>query len=69
MCIDFRDWNEATPKYEYPMLVADMLVNLTTNNEILSSLDGYSRYNQIYIAENDVSETAFRCLRVFGIYE
>nr|KYP59851.1 Transposon Ty3-G Gag-Pol polyprotein [Cajanus cajan] len=35
----------------------------------MSLLDGYSGYNQIYIAANDVSKTAFRCPGVLGVYE
>jgi hypothetical protein len=27
VCIDFRNLNRATPKDEYPMLIADMLIN------------------------------------------
>jgi len=27
VCIDFRDLNKATPKDEYPMPMADMLIN------------------------------------------
>ena len=49
MCIDFSDLNATTPKDEYHMLVTDMLVDSTTYNEILSLLDGYLGYNQIYI--------------------
>jgi hypothetical protein len=26
-CIDFRNLNKATPKDEYPMTIADMLIN------------------------------------------
>ena len=29
VCIDFRDLNKATPKDEYPMPIADMLINKT----------------------------------------
>ena len=61
VCIDFRDLNLATPKDEYPMPVAEMLVDSAVGYEYLSMLDGYSGYNQIYIAEGDVSKTAFRC--------
>jgi hypothetical protein len=27
VCIDFRNLNKAAPKDEYPMLIADMLIN------------------------------------------
>jgi len=41
VCIDFRDLNLATPKDEYPMLVAEMLVDSAAGFEYLSMLDGY----------------------------
>ena len=43
------------------MLVVEMLVDSAAGYEYLSLLDGQSGYNQIYIAEEDVSKTAFRC--------
>ncbi|KAL1333382.1 hypothetical protein AAHE18_11G096500 [Arachis hypogaea] len=69
VCIDFRDLNSATPKDEYPMPIADMLIDSTAGHEILSFMDGYSGYNQIYIAEEDVSKTAFRCPGALGTFE
>src|ERR1044072_4389736 len=39
VCIDFRDLNAATPKDEYPMHVADMLVDSAVGHEYLSLLD------------------------------
>jgi len=69
VCIDFRDLNLATPKDEYPMPVAEMLVDSAAGFEYLSMLDGYSGYNQIFIAEEDVSKTAFRCPRALGFFE
>ncbi|XP_050896046.1 uncharacterized protein LOC127102751 [Lathyrus oleraceus] len=65
------DYDEmpATPKDEYPMPVAEMLVDSAAGYEYLSMLDGYSGYNQIFIAEEDVSKTAFRCLGAIGTYE
>jgi len=57
--IDFRDLNNATPKDEYPMLVAEMLVDSTTGFEYLSILGGYSGYNQIFMAKEDVSKEEF----------
>ncbi|XP_050894658.1 uncharacterized protein LOC127101322 [Lathyrus oleraceus] len=69
VCIDFRDPNAATLKDEYPMSVAEMLVDSAAGYEYLSMLDGYSGYNQIFIAEEDVSKTAFRCPGAIGTYE
>ena len=69
MCINFRDLNAATPKDEYPMLVEEMLVDSAASFEYMSMLDGYSGYNQIFIAEEDVSKTAFRCPGALGTYE
>ncbi|KAK2389329.1 hypothetical protein QL285_062925 [Trifolium repens] len=69
VCIDFRDLNSATPKNEYVMPVAEMLVDSAAGFEFLSMLDGYSGYKQIFIAEEDVSKTAFRCPGALGTYE
>ncbi|KAK2415056.1 hypothetical protein QL285_037577 [Trifolium repens] len=45
VCIDFRDLNNATPKDEYSMPVAEMLIDSAAGHEYLSMLDGYSGYN------------------------
>ena len=37
--------------------------------KILSLLDGYTRYNQIYITENDISKIVFQCPRALGTYQ
>ncbi|XP_045795462.1 uncharacterized protein LOC123889969 [Trifolium pratense] len=66
ICIDFRDLNNATPKDEYSMPVAEMLIDSAAGFEYLSMLDGYSGYNQIFIAEEDVAKTAFRCPGALG---
>ncbi|XP_057418138.1 uncharacterized protein LOC130712317 [Lotus japonicus] len=58
VCIDFRDLNAATPKDEYHMPIAKMMVDSAAGHEYLSLLDGYSGYNQIFIAKEDVSKTA-----------
>ena len=55
VCVDFRDLNNLTPKDMYVMPIADMLVYSTANNELLSFMDGFSRYNQILIVVDDIS--------------
>lgn len=69
VCIDFRDLNVATPKDVYVMPIADMLIDAASKNELLSFLDGFSGYNQIFIAPEDVSKTAFRCPGSIGTFE
>nr|AAX95830.1 retrotransposon protein, putative, unclassified [Oryza sativa Japonica Group]ABG22462.1 retrotransposon protein, putative, unclassified [Oryza sativa Japonica Group] len=69
VCIDFRDLNKATPKDEYPMPVADQLVDAASGNKILSFMDGNAGYNQIFMAEEDIHKTAFRCPDAIGLFE
>ena len=69
VCIYFRDLNKATPKDEYPMLVAEVFVDSAEGYEYLSLLDGYLGYNQIFIAEDDTQKTTFRCPGALGTYE
>ena len=51
VCIDFRDLNKATPKDEYPMPIADMLINEASGHRVISFLDGNAGYNQIFMAK------------------
>jgi hypothetical protein len=44
--MDFRDLNRATPKDEFPMPIAETLINAVTGNKILSFMDGTRRYTQ-----------------------
>jgi hypothetical protein len=67
--MDFRDLNRATPKDEYPMPVAEMLVNTAAGNKILSFMDGIAGYNQIFTALKDIHKTAFRVPRAVGVFE
>lgn len=50
VCIDFRNLNTATPKDEYPMPIADVLVDGEAGHKLLSFMGGHSGYNQIFIA-------------------
>ena len=69
VCIDFRDLNKATPKDEYPMHIADMLINEASGHRVISFLDGNAGYNQIFMAEEDISKTAFRYPGFVGLFE
>jgi hypothetical protein len=67
--VDFRDLNRATPKDEYPMPVAEMLINMAAGNKILSFMDGNAGYNQIFMALEDIHKTAFRVPGAVGLFE
>ena len=69
VCINFRDLNKATPKDEYPMPIADMLINEASGHRVISFLDGNAGYNQIFMAEEDTSKTAFVCPGFVGLFE
>ena len=45
VCVDFRDLNIATPKDEYPMPVAETLINAAAGHKMLSFMDGNAGYN------------------------
>ena len=49
ICIYFTDLNKACPKDEFPLPRIDSLVDAATSSEMLSLLDGYSGYHQIWL--------------------
>jgi hypothetical protein len=69
VCVDFRDLNRATPKDEYPMLVAETLINAAAGHKMLSFMDGNAGYNQIFMAPEDISKTVFRVPGAVGLFE
>jgi hypothetical protein len=69
VCIDIRDLNRATPMDGYPMHVADLLVDAAAGHKVISFMDGNAGYNQIFMAIEDISKTAFRCLGHIGLFE
>ena len=69
VCIDFRDLNKSTPMDGYPMPIADMLIDAIAGHKVISFMDGNVGYNQIFMAEDDVAKTAFRCPGAIGLFE
>ena len=66
VCVNFRDLNKASPKDDFPLPHIDMLVDSTAGHHMLSFMDGFSGYNQILMAPEDVEKTSFITER--GIY-
>jgi hypothetical protein len=69
ICVDFRNLNRATPKDEYPMPIADLLINSTSGNKVISFLDGNAGYNQVFMAKEDVNKTVFHYLGFIALFE
>jgi hypothetical protein len=51
------------------MPIADLLVDSTLGNKVISFLDGNVGYNQIITTKEDVSKTVFRCPRFIRLFE
>lgn len=66
MCVDYRDLNRASPKDDFPLPHIDMLVDNTAKFDIFSFMDGFSGYNQIKMAPEDMEKTTF--ITPWGIF-
>ena len=51
------------------MPIADMLVDAAAGHKVISFMDGNAGYNQIFMAEEDIHKTAFRCPGHLGLFE
>jgi hypothetical protein len=69
ICIDFHNLNQATPKDEYPIPIANMLINNASGHRVISFLDNNAGYNQIFMAEEDMSKMAFHCPCFIDLFE
>ena len=59
VCVDFRELNKANLKDDFPLPYIDMLVDSIVGHSMLSFMDGFSRYNQIMMALEDMEKTSF----------
>jgi len=51
------------------MPVANLLVDAVVGHQSISFMDGNAGYNQIFMAEEDISKTAFRYAGHVGLFE
>jgi len=59
ICIDYTDLNKACPKDSFSLPKIDELVDATTGHQLLSFMDAFSGYNQIWMDPQDEEKTAF----------
>jgi hypothetical protein len=66
MCIDFTSLNKAYPKDNFPLPRINKIVDSAAGCEVMSLLDCFSGYHQIYMKEEDNASTSF--ITPFGTY-
>jgi hypothetical protein len=66
MCIDFTSLNKACPKDNFPLPRIDKIFDITAGCKVMSLLDCFSGYHQIYMKEGDKASTSFTT--PFGTY-
>ena len=54
---------------EYPMQLANMLIDLTLGHVVVSLMDGNVSYNHVYIDAKDTSKTTFQCPSAIRTFE
>ena len=54
-----RYLNRASPKDDFPLPHIDVLVDNTIQHKLFSFMDGFSGYNQIKMAPEDMEKTTF----------
>jgi len=66
MCIDFTDLNKACPKDDFSLPRIDKIVDDAANSQLMSLLDCFSGYHQIWMRSKDEEKTSF--ITPFGTY-
>ena len=59
MCVDYKDLNRASLKDNFPLPYIDTLVDNITKHYLFSFMDGFSGYNEIRMASEDMEKTIF----------
>jgi hypothetical protein len=66
MCIDFTSLNKACPKDNFPLPRIDKIVESAAGCEVMSLLDCFLGYHQIYMKEEDKASTSL--ITPFGAF-
>ena len=60
LCVDFRNLNSASEKYNYHVPPMEQILQKVAESEMFLLLDGFSGYNQVLVAPNDQLKTTFQ---------
>ena len=61
MRVDYRDLNRESPKDDFLLPHIDILVDNTAQYKVFSFMDGFSGYNQIKMAPEDMEKRLSPC--------
>jgi hypothetical protein len=59
LCVDFKNLNVSSKKDNYPLPNMEHLLQRITGSTMMSLLDGFSGYNQVWVNKDDRHKTAF----------
>ena len=59
LCVDFRNLNKCSKKDNYPLPKMEHLLQRISGASVMSFLDGFSSYNQVFVHPDDQDKTAF----------
>lgn len=59
ICIDFTSLNKVCPNDELHLPCIDKIIDSATGCEVMSLLDYFSCYHQIYLSEDDKANASF----------
>lgn len=59
MCVDYKYLNRESPKDDFSLPHIDVVVDNITQLSVFSFMDGFSSYNQIRMAPEDMENTNF----------
>ena len=60
LCVDFRNLNKDSDKYNYPVPPMEQILQIVSGSELFSLLDGFLGYNQVLVSEQDRMKTTLR---------
>ena len=59
LCMDFRNLNKVSLKDNYPLPKMDQILQRVVGSKRISTMDGFSGYNQVKVLPEDQEKTAF----------
>jgi hypothetical protein len=59
LCVDFRNLNRSSKKYNYPLPKMEHILQKVTGATMMSMVDGFSGYNQVSVFPENREKTTF----------